>query len=332
MKENSNNFWNNLKNKNNSFRSKHFDLSEETKFRFDILNYKTDGMIFVTSVLIVPFILALFIPFVADANSAFSSSSIFSLLYILSVSIGLIFNCIRNGAGFFKGGYSWVYMFILGPQIISVIIFPLTKFFLTENIEVIKFFASLLTMIVTEVIIITLALVYDRKILKRLKETIKYKWKEIILITIICTALMFLIINFIIQYLIESKLIGAGQSSNQSSLESILKDNKYGLKVKIVYAILLFILTVIIAPFCEELCLRNSFNLNASNKWLGFVSSSLFFGFVHWGPSFDFVHIMSYSAAGFILSGVFLYTKGNMTFSWFIHMLNNLIVFVLILL
>ncbi|AUB31169.1 CPBP family intramembrane glutamic endopeptidase [Spiroplasma floricola] len=330
MKENSNNFWTNLKNKNNNFRSKHFDLSEEARFRFDILNYKIDGMIFVTSVLIVPLILSLFIPLVADSNSAISRASAFSILYIISVSIGMIFNCIRNRAGFFKGGYLWIYMFILGPQIVSIIIFPLLRVFLKGNVELTNSFASLITMIVTEVIIITLALIYDRKIFKRVKETIKNKWKEIILVTIICTALMFIFVTFIIQNLIETKLIGVGESNNQGSLVSILKEDKYGLNVKIVYAIMLFILTVIVASFCEELCLRNSFNLNASNRWLGFVSSSLFFGFIHWGPNFDFGHIMSYSAAGFILSGIFLYTKGNMTFSWFVHMLNNLIAFILI--
>ncbi|WP_339034335.1 CPBP family intramembrane glutamic endopeptidase [Spiroplasma endosymbiont of Cantharis rufa] len=316
-----------MKEKVNKFRDKHFSLSEETKFRFDILNYKTDGMIFITSVLIVPFILSLFIALFGNNNK-----EVFALLYLISVIIGMVFNILRNGPGFFKGGYFWIYLLIIGPQIVFIftgLIMLLINSALNNDEELISAFSSILTMILTEVIIIILAIFYDRKIFKRFKETLKNKWKEIIIIGFAGTVILYFVSTFIFLNLIETNLIGASESENQKKLIGILRDSDKS--IKITYIILLFILTVIVAPFCEELCLRNCFNLNASNRWLGFVGSAMFFGFVHYGSAFDFQHILSYSSAGFILSGVFLFTKGNMTFSWIVHLLNNLLAFILIL-
>ncbi|QHX36360.1 CPBP family intramembrane glutamic endopeptidase [Spiroplasma sp. BIUS-1] len=330
MENNTKGFWNNLKEKNNRFRSKHFDLSEEAKFRFDILNYKTDGMIFVTTVLIVPFILALMIWLI---NPDYKEG--FQILYIVSVCIGLIFSCIRNNAGIFKEGYLWIYLFILGPQLASVIVSIFVSIFVKiteENKEAINSFASIITMFITEITIIALVLKYDRKIPKRIKETFKKNWKEVIFISLIGVVLLFVFVNLIITNLIETKLFGFEGSNNQESLNgSGILDGDFGNGAKIAYIILLFLFSIITAPLCEEICMRNSFNLNASNKLLGFVSSAMFFGFVHYGTTFDFGHILSYSAAGFVLSGVFLYTKGNMTYSWTIHILNNLIAFILML-
>ncbi|ALD66020.1 CPBP family intramembrane glutamic endopeptidase [Spiroplasma cantharicola] len=316
-----------MKEKITKLRDKHFNLSEETKFRFDLLNYKTDGMIFLTSVLIVPFVLSLFVSYFG-----YNNNEVFALLYLVSVIVGMVFNMLRNGPGFFKGGYFWIYLLIIGPQIVFIFTGLLMSLFnssLNNDPKLISAFSSIITMILTEVIIIILAIIYDRKIFKRFKETLKTKWKEVIVIAVAGTIILYFVSTFIFLNLIETKLMGASESENQKNLIGILRDSDKS--ITIAYVILLFILTVVVAPFCEELCLRNSFNLNASNRWLGFVGSAMFFGFVHYGPTFDFGHILSYSAAGFILSGIFLFTKGNMTFSWIVHLLNNLLAFILIL-
>ncbi|AUM62361.1 CPBP family intramembrane glutamic endopeptidase [Spiroplasma monobiae] len=316
--------------KHNDFRSKHFDLSEEAKFRFDILNYKTDGMIFLSTVLIIPFILSIMVSFIQPGEQGKIN---FQILYLVSVCVGLIFNCIRNKNGLFKGGYLWIYIFILAPQVIGVLISSITLaiFELTEeNKGVVNSFVSVVTMIVTEIIIIALVLKFDRKIFKRIIETFKTKWKELLVVSIFGLILLSIIVTIIINWLIETLWFGLGESSNQEALKSILNGD-YGKTIRIAYIIPLFILTVVTAPLAEEICMRNSFNLNASNRWLGFVGSAMFFGFIHYGPAFDFEHILSYSAAGFILSGIFLYTKGNMTYSWTIHLLNNLLAFILII-
>ncbi|WP_338985293.1 CPBP family intramembrane glutamic endopeptidase [Spiroplasma endosymbiont of Diplazon laetatorius] len=322
-----------LKQKHNELRSKAFDLSEENKFRFDILNYKTDGMIFVASTIIVPLILSVFIAFIIPTSTSEIGETVFFSTYTISILVGLVFNCIRNKAGFFKNGYSWIYMFILAPTVVATFvgIFAnlIFKIEISNSENVGTQFVNVISMLITEIVIIILALKYDRKLFGRIKETLKNKWKELIIITILGFIIMFLIVNIFFSAFIEGYLIGASQSDNQNTLVSIIK-GEHGSSIKISYAILLFVFSVLVAPLCEEISMRNSYNLNASNRWLGFVASSMFFGFVHYGQSFDFEHMLSYTAAGFVLSGIFLYTKGNMTYSWIVHTLNNLVAFILL--
>ncbi|AGR41816.1 CPBP family intramembrane glutamic endopeptidase [Spiroplasma diminutum] len=324
-----------MKNYIKKLRDKHFNLSEESKFRFDILNYKTDGMIFISSVLLVPLFLALFIFFISfnDKNSLDGwPTTVFSVFYLLSVATGLIFHILRNGRQSFKTGYLWIYMFILGPQVVAlpiIFIIPLLAIFSQEQ-GIVNWYSSILITIFTELIILILAAVYNKKFFKRLKETFKTKWKELIVVTLIGTILLFLISTFLFSNLIETKLFGLPESQNEINLKKML-NGENGNGVKISAIILLFILTVVLAPICEELCMRDSFNLNASNRWLGFVGSAMFFGFIHYGPSFDFEHFLSYTSAGFILSGIFLFTKGNATYTWTLHLTNNLIAFILVL-
>lgn len=137
-----------------------------------------------------------------------------------------------------------------------------------------------------------------------------------------------------------------GSNINQSEISSMT----------INYPFILFFMTVILAPFCEELTYRvgiiDSFGNNPKYRTLGLILSSILFGFIHsniltlilyiGNPASpypadilsdmilnEWLNLPIYIISGLILSLV--YTRsGKISASLFAHMANNLYSFIMI--
>ena len=121
------------------------------------------------------------------------------------------------------------------------------------------------------------------------------------------------------------------ENNNQSGLESLASD----------FPVPLFIMTVFMAPFCEELTYRGGLNTLISrwNKLGGLLISAAIFGLIH----FDFQGSIVDAIGGdpftlyrellnlptYILSGIGLglayQSTGNIVSPWVCHLLNNFV-------
>ncbi|SRX64469.1 CPBP family intramembrane metalloprotease domain-containing protein [Mycoplasma mycoides subsp. capri] len=94
--------------------------------------------------------------------------------------------------------------------------------------------------------------------------------------------------------------------------------------------IIFIILTIFIAPLCEEIIARQALFTGVSNKVLSIITSSLYFGVLHISSG-DVYNIFPYVIGGFFFSLAFSISKGNLTYSWFSHSIYNTISVVLII-
>ncbi|AGR40814.1 CPBP family intramembrane glutamic endopeptidase [Spiroplasma taiwanense] len=319
-----------MKNKNvkiNDFRNKYFSLSVETEFKFNSLNYKADGLIFLTTVLIIPLAISIIATLFFNLKQ---TNSWFNYVNIISIAVGLIFLVVRNPTGLFKNGYTWYYFLALGPNIIGIFVSLFASFIKVEDSNTFLSFLSIFIQLITEIIILLLVFLYDRRILKRIKESFKFKKISILIISVVGLVLLILISTLFFSTFIEGFLLKANESNNQGNLVGILNNSNVSTIIKVFYSILLFFLVILVAPLCEEIAMRDSVFLNCSNQWLGFFTSSLLFGFIHYGSTGDYEHFLSYTSSGFILSAIFFFTKGNLTYTWMVHLGNNIVSFILL--
>ncbi|QBQ07332.1 CAAX amino terminal membrane bound protease [Spiroplasma gladiatoris] len=309
---------NEIKNQNfKDFQDKYYGLSNE--FKFNSLNWRTDGMIFIFSTLFIPLICCLIAKILFPATD--SSASALQMIYIISASIGALALITIHKGGYFKYGYAWQFLFIVIPLLAIL----LGIVFSSINKDILNMLANL----IPKLVLLVLIVVIDKRLIKRIIETIKKQWKPLIITVVVGFILMILIGTFF-SSVIEGLLFKLPESKNQESLKGLLDNADIGMGYKVVYALLLFMYSVIVAPFVEEVAFRNAYFLNVSNKWLAFVTSSIAFGFIHYGFTGDFSHALSYSAGAFVLGGIFVWTKGNVTHTWLIHFANNLFAIILL--
>ncbi|AKX33769.1 CAAX amino terminal membrane bound protease [Spiroplasma litorale] len=311
------------------FRNKHYS-QEEAQFNFNSLNYKIDGTVFIICAFVVPFAFSLFFRIFLNLKTNTTSQEIFFYINILSNIFGLVIFILRNPKKILTKGYSLFYFFALLPSLTYIIIGTVSNSLIkdSENKQTINIFIQMICQILSEVIIISIAFFFDRNLWLRIKNTFKKSIWTLLITGVVGFILLYLISSLFFSMLIEDNLLKLPQSENENSLKSVLQGNSSVL-VKVSYGVLLSILSIIVAPVCEELCMRESYFSNSSNQYLGFIFSGLSFGFIHYGSTGDFEHIMTYTTAGFVLSGVFWFSKGNVTYSWLVHLINNLFALIL---
>lgn len=110
--------------------------------------------------------------------------------------------------------------------------------------------------------------------------------------------------------------------NNQEAVESLIKEN----------AFLMFLSSVIFAPFVEEIVYRKCIFSYFNNDWIAILVSTIAFGLIHVLSSFDFIHIFPYLAAGFIFSLAYKLSKRNIWVTIIAHSLINLISFITLVL
>ncbi|PPE06772.1 CPBP family intramembrane glutamic endopeptidase [Mesoplasma corruscae] len=305
------------------------NIDSNLEFKFNIYRPKVEGVIFTTFVLIIPFFLLLLISLILKPNAYNTdekNNSIVALRsvlllssQILSATIGAYILYKRDNQLFLKTSIFGVFAFIILPFAIVIIIISIIN--LISNNEILTGFSSLIIQGVVEVGIAYLMLKKAINLKLRIKKTLQKNKKELLFLTFVIGWLM-LIISMLSTLLITQK------TSNQESLENLLHNSS---KIVVVfYLILLFAFTVVIAPFVEEIVIRDGIFTACGNKWFGFVVSSLCFAMIHVFNDGDIQNIWIYLLPGIVLSATFIYTKGNVTYTWLIHALSNFISFILI--
>jgi len=316
------------KNKFLTFQSKYYDL--ENNFEFNQDNWKINGMIFASTALFIPFLMSLTSFLFFDLQTNETTQLIVELIKIISIAIGfIILGTKKTMKKYIKNGYGWLFFYTVIP-IVSQIIFGIFAIFLMNNSEYFIAIIGIISAVISMLSLSIWIIIVDKKITKIIKESFKIHPGSIIVTGLIGSLIAIVLINFAFSYL--EALWSDGIADNQNALISILDpESTASMNQKIIYAILLGVYVVIIAPFIEEVVVRHCWNLNTSNKWFAFITSSIFFGFLHYGSTGDFAFALSYTASGFIFGGLFLWSKGNITVVWLVHLFNNIFAFIILL-
>lgn len=117
------------------------------------------------------------------------------------------------------------------------------------------------------------------------------------------------------------ELLGVSQSENQSALEPLVKN----------YAYIMLPVTIIGAPFVEELVFRKAIFDTIKNPIVAFVVSALSFGLIHvlmslfTGNFTDMLNIIAYGGMGAVFAGLYLISKRNIMYPIALHMAQNTI-------
>lgn len=116
-------------------------------------------------------------------------------------------------------------------------------------------------------------------------------------------------------------LEGATDTVNQATIEDLFS------KVPV---LTMFLVTVVVAPLCEELIFRSLFADLITGKWawLGLVLGSLAFAGIHLASSLG--EWLVYGGMGAVLSLIYWKTK-RLDYAILVHLLNNLIAFIVML-
>ncbi|WP_027875449.1 CPBP family intramembrane glutamic endopeptidase [Mesoplasma chauliocola] len=305
------------------FKSK-YDLPDEAKFKFNVFNPLVDGIIFATSILFVPLLILIILKFTIKAeNSDEIINTIFSTVQIVCAAIGCFILNKRDNELFSKTNAFGIYAFIVLPFLFVIIlgslIFVIAGISANNNSIAVQFI-SIILQTIAEIAIAVILLIKLPTLKERIFLTLKNEWKRILVICILMTILLSVV------------SVGLGFLSNgtknQEQLENVLHNSS--VLVKTFYIILLFIFSVIVAPFVEELAFRDSIFTGIGNKWFALVISALAFAMVHVSLG-DIENIYIYFIPGLVLSATFIFTEGNVTYTWLIHAGSNFIALIIMI-
>ncbi len=167
---------------------------------------------------------------------------------------------------------------------------------------------------------------YLRNFLKEDALLLKEKWRFYLWLIPVCAG-VFYGLSYLIDFLIGLAI--KGTSTNQGSIEISIQ---YG------GAAYMFIAVVLLAPLVEELIYRKTIFklLEKKSIVISYVISILLFTIPHMlsTPVSDFgkwlLLCIPYAFSGFLLCGIYHISGKNIYVSWFAHMLNNLVAFILV--
>lgn len=307
------------------FQNKYYNLNNN--FEFDKDNWKVNGMIFAASALFFPFLFTLICFLVFNLSTNQTTQLTVNLVQMVSIAVGFSVLYARNKS-YIVSGKGWLFFYTIIPTCIVLVLGQVVISLFGGGDTAIALGGMLLNIIGTGVVLLLILLI-DKKLVVYIKESFQKHWKSLVV-----TGIIGAIILIAAQYgtgAMES-LWTSSTSKNQDNIIGILKkDSGASVGEKTIYGILIGIYTMLLAPLVEELVFRYCWNLNTANKWFGFITSALYFGYLHYGVTGDFEHALSYTCAGFVLGGVFLFTKGNVVASWMAHFLNNAFAFIVII-
>ena len=179
---------------------------------------------------------------------------------------------------------------------------------------------SFIIYIIVDIIFITLLYFINKKYIdkciKDFKKDIKKNGKNILLVTSIL-----LLIEFIINYIIM-KLTGTKITSNELLLNEANNKN----------LILLFIYVIITCPIYETMIMLLPYN-NVKNRKAVFIFVSIVFALIHLTSAstlIDLLYLIPYLLMSFAFNYGY-YKSNNILMSIIAHSINDLIVFVLLL-
>ncbi|ATG97614.1 CPBP family intramembrane glutamic endopeptidase [Mesoplasma lactucae] len=322
------NFW-------NHFQLPKRKVNEDDPFFFNLYDWKTDGMIFLTTALFIPFVFLFIFRFALgmSTDNPVIDNNYIQLIYLaitlISAVVGFMIFWNRDKELFLKSGSFILYCFILIPNVVSFVVVMIASLAGMKSDSDVLPFLSIWTQIASEIIVIILAFVKTSGLKERVKQTFKENWLMLLITTVITVAIFYALVAVAYGAIFKNTPLSLSEASNnQSSLEDGLSES-HSMTYRVFYAISLFVLTVLIAPITEELASRNAWFAGVGNKTLGLFTTALFFGMLH-TQSGDVEHILNYVLAGFILSSVFLSARGNVTYNWLTHAGYNLVTIIVI--
>ncbi|ARU92239.1 CAAX amino terminal membrane bound protease [Spiroplasma clarkii] len=309
------------------FQNKYYGL--EHKFEFDKGNWKVNGMIFVVTAIIIPFTFSVIATLVFGLGKSENQSvaSYVQILQIISIFVGFVV-LIGREKNYIYNGKAWLFFYSVLPIAFAIALSMVIGQLLNKN-QFLEAMLNIWIMIISCGTVLLMVFIIDKNFVKNFKESLSKRFLPLFLTALVGAFVLFVAQIGVSQ--LENLWAPSTDSNNQSSIIGILKGDDATRTEKTIYALSIFIYTVLIAPLIEEIVYRYCWNLNTSNRWFGFVTSAIAFGFVHYGITGDYAHALSYTVAGFVFSGVFLWTKGNTVACWWTHLFNNALSFIVII-
>lgn len=169
---------------------------------------------------------------------------------------------------------------------------------------------------------------YGRNYLKEDILKIKENPKKAIIMIVILT-ISFYAISWVIDYLVTIATLGS-TSDNQNQIIDMILDGS---------AFASFMAVVVFAPLVEELVYRKLI-FEWTKKYslvLSYIVSTVIFGLIHMTSTTNvepYVWVLlsvSYLSSGALLCAVYHFSKENVVISTIVHMFNNLVAFIAIL-
>ncbi|QVK02636.1 CPBP family intramembrane glutamic endopeptidase [Mycoplasma mycoides] len=312
------------------FSIKDTNVDQAYPFDFKFYKPKIEGMIILFSLVILPLVTVIFLNvFKKELNITDSRIGlIFQLSSIVFTIIGGLIFWSRNPVSFWKSGVGILFGFPIFLQLFAIFFSLLANVFnVLKNGSVWTQIYNLLIQTVAEILIIIFAFNKISNLKNKVKQTLKENKKLLIPISIGFAVVAFIVGNTLYSLIISQLNLNLGESENQKSLVSPFQNDGIG---KYIYMIIFIILTIFIAPLCEEIIARQALFTGVSNKVLSIITSSLYFGVLHISSG-DVYNIFPYVIGGFFFSLAFSFSKGNLTYSWFSHSIYNTISVVLII-
>ncbi|WP_342223507.1 hypothetical protein [Spiroplasma endosymbiont of Asaphidion curtum] len=288
-----------------------------------VYNYKLFSKVSTCLFLITVFILPIFFDllriYVLNNNNY-----IFLFLILNLVSYGFSFGwlMVEDAKKFINSGAWAIYLFVISQAVSSIFfaIFIKTSSLFYEQvgnkIELTNAGYALSSFIqsITGLVTIFIILFFSKQLASKIGNTLLYNMLLVAIVTIISLLIIFQI-NVFFKFINDA--IGAKKSVNQIKIEKSLTtiSGKIGL----------FIMVVITAPLLEELATRHSIFMLSRYRWLGFFISSFYFVWIHVRLGGDIQNIFSYLGFSLSLSLLFIFSRENVTYSFVIHLINNLI-------
>ncbi|ABC01575.1 CPBP family intramembrane glutamic endopeptidase [Mycoplasma capricolum] len=310
------------------------DISVDQQYPFDFKFYKpkVEGMIILFSLVILPLITVIFLNvFKTQLNITDERLGlIFQLSSILFTLVGAIIFWSRNPMSFWKSGVGILFGFPIFLQLFGLafgLLANLVGVFNNNNNNAWSDIYNLLVQSVAEILVIIFAFSKINNLKSKVKKTFKENKKLLIPIAIAFAIVAFFVGNTLYSLIITELKLNLGESKNQEGLVSPFKVQGI---TKYIYMVLFIILTVFIAPLCEEIVARQALFTGVSNKVLSIIVSSLYFGILHISSG-DVYNIFPYVIGGFFFSLAFSFSKGNLSYCWLSHSFYNLISVVLII-
>ncbi|WP_338967420.1 type II CAAX prenyl endopeptidase Rce1 family protein [Spiroplasma endosymbiont of Lonchoptera lutea] len=288
-----------------------------------VYNYKlfskVSTCLFLITVFALPIIFDLLRIYVLNNNNY-----IFLFLILNLVSYGFSFGWLmaEDAKKFINSGAWAIYLFV-ASQTVSKILFaifiktsPLFYEQVGNKIELTNAGYALSSFIqsITGLVTIFIILFFSKQLASKIGNTLLY---NVLLVAIVIIISLLIIFQVTTVFKFINDAIGTKKSANQTEIEKSLSiiSGKIGL----------FIMVVITAPLLEELATRHSIFMLSRYRWLGFFISSFYFAWMHVRLAGDIQNIFSYLGFSLLLSLLFIFSRENVTYSFVIHLINNLI-------
>ncbi|UZQ29320.1 MAG: CPBP family intramembrane metalloprotease [Spiroplasma phoeniceum] len=291
-------------------------VDRNAPFDFNLVKLKNTGCIFLGTAIFVPFFINIIISYIFTNNEYALAGMNFISWIIVAVGSYFVIGGAKNEI--MRLGAIAFYSFYFIPNIICLVALTIVNRF--HPYDSLKTTINLLTLIIAGLMTIFILYRSSPLIFKKIKLTLKKDFNRLF---VVCSISIIAVFSIHLFFVYLQSLITATTSNNQNNLIKGL-DKWWNIAF-------LFIYTILIAPVVEELATRHGVFILSGNKWLGFVSSTIFFAGMHVAGTGDWEHFIGYIGTSLTLGMIFIIVNGNVTYTIILHAGYNCIVAILML-